>query len=433
MKPKIFKSALLVVVALFAMHTAGIAQDAPAAAPPKPPVAPKALNFDNFQLNMDGFDLNLKMDMKTLEKNLQQLSTIAPKIELELKGMDKSFNFNLDNIAPKIDLHLDRDLNFNYDGKSLKEKIASGEIKEKIKNYSKSYPVDANDKLKLSNQYGKINVTTWDKHEIKVDVQIKADANDDDDAQKLLDGVQINDSKNGDLVSFKTEIARNDNGSWKLFSWGGGKVRKLEINYTVYMPAKTDLDIEQSYGAIVLPDLDGKVKIHSSYGSVSGQSLSNTTNDIQGSYGSIKLVNLNGCHLDFSYGSVDVAECNNIKADLSYGSFKLGKLTGAADMDLSYVGGFKITEVANTFKRLNINSSYSGVSLGVPDNNFDFDVTTSYGGFNYNGDKTTITSKTPPDGSKHVSMTRNYKGHVGKGGTDAQVNIHTSYGGVHFD
>jgi hypothetical protein len=81
-----------------------------------------------------------------------------------------------------------------------------------------------------------------------------------------------------------------------------------------------------------------------------------------------------------------------------------------------------------------VNSSYSGVSLGVPGgNNFDFDITTSYGGFNYNDDKVTITSKTPPDGSKHIGPTRNYKGHFGKEGAEAQVNIHTNYGGVNFE
>ncbi len=436
MKSKIFKPALLLVIALFAMYTAGLAQDTPAPAP-KPPVTPKSQNFDNFQFNMDGLDMNLKMDLKmdlkNLEKDLERLSNIAPKIDLELKGLDKLNNKLYFNITPKADLHFDGNLNFNYDGKTLKQRIESGEVKEKTKNYTKSYPVDANDKIKFSNQYGKITVTTWDKHEVKVDVQIKADANDDDEAQKLLDGVQINDSKAGDQISFKTEIAHTNNGTWKLFSWNGDKVRKLEVNYTVYMPAKTELDVEQSYGAIILPDLDGKVTIRSSYSNVSAQNLSNIANEIRGSYGSLKVVNLNGGNVNFSYGNVNMDECNNLKADLSYGSFKLGKLTGAADLDLSYEGGFKIGEMANSFKRLNINSSYSRVSLGIPNNNFDFDVTTSYGGFNYSDGKVTITSKNPPDGSKHVSMTRNYKGHVGKSGSDAQVFIRTSYGGVHFD
>ena len=75
----------------------------------------------------------------------------------------------------------------------------------------------------------------------------------------------------------------------------------------------------------------------------------------------------------------------------------------------------------------------AGVSIGVGNASFDFDVSTSYGGFNYDDGKTTVTSKNPPDGSKHIGTSRSYKGHVGKGGSDATVRISTSYGGVNFD
>jgi hypothetical protein len=200
------------------------------------------------------------------------------------------------------------------------------------------------------------------------------------------------------------------------------------------MPAKTDLNVEASYGSIELPDLDGRVKISTSYGSTSVQSLSNPSNEIEGSYGSLKVGSMNGGRLDFSYGSVDMEECNNLKADLSYGSFKLGKLKGIGEFDLSYVGGFKIGDVASSLKRLNINSSYSGAAVGIsPNSNFEFDITTSNGGFNYNDNNVFITSKNPPDGSRHIGTTRNYRGHVGKGNSDARVTINTSYGSVHFE
>jgi hypothetical protein len=445
MKAKIFKPAFLALTALLTVSAAGFAQEKPAVTTVQSNMFPDTLKFNGnaFQLKMNDLNINLNFNLNNLvtklnniapqinlELNDLNLDDVAPNVNIDLKGLD-NLNFNLNNIVPKIDLE------FNDIEKSAPENDKNQAVSpkiEKIKNYSKSYPIDGNDRIKLSNQYGKIAVTTWDRHEVKVDVQIKATAGDDDEAQKLLDGVNIRDSKEGDQVSFKTSIAPNNPGYWKILGLGSKKSHKIEVNYTVYMPAKTDLNVEDSYGAITLPDLDGKIKISSSYGSVSAENLTNPANEISGSYGSLKIGSLNGGRLDFSYGSVDIDECNNLKADLSYGSFKLGKLKGAADMDLSYVGGFKIEEVSNSFKRLNVNSSYSGVSLGVPvNNNFDFDITTSYGGFSYNDDKVTITSKTPPDGSKHVSMTKNYKGHVGKGSAEAQVNIHTTYGGVTFE
>jgi hypothetical protein len=433
MKPRAYKTLLPAIIACMGINTACFAQSVSISVNTQPSVSVKTtVTEKDVQVQLDGFEKTLTDGLKDLGKNLSlSINNIAPKLSLQLS-----------NLANNISIDVNPDVNISSSGSgwsysssgSSNDNADDGQNgTQKVKNYSKSYPIDGNDQIKLSNQYGKITVNTWDRHEVKVDIEIKAEAASDDDAQKLLDGVQINDGKSGDVVSFKTEIGHN-NSSWSLFNMSRSKVRKLTINYTVYMPAKTDLSVDESYGSMELPNLSGKVKISSSYGSVSAQNLSNPANEIDGSYGSLNAVSINGARLDFSYGSVNIEECNNLKADLSYGSFKLGRLKGGADMDLSYVGGFKIDQLANSFKKLNISSSYSTVSLGVPGtNNFDFDITTTYGGFNFSDDKVTITSKTPADGSKHPGPTKNFKGHFGKEGSESQVSIHSTYGGVNFD
>ncbi len=421
---KIYKATLAVCLALICTDTAVVAQDisfsvntsAASGVSVKAKVKTKELKH-----KLEAFSRNLSASLNNLGADISnEVEVVVPKIVADAT-----------NIASDVSVQVSTDGNGSSYNSSIDDDNGRGSVKEKA--YSKSYPIDGNDVIKLSNEYGRITVNTWDRHEVKVDVQIKAEAENDDAAQKLLDGVHINDSKDGDQVSFRTQIERS-NGSWKLWDFGNNKKHKVEINYTVYMPARTDLNVEDSYGAIQLPDLAGKVKITSSYGSVSAQNLSNSSNEIAGSYGSLRVASINGGRLDFSYGSVDLEECTNIKADLSYGSFKLGRLKGAGEFDLSYVGGFKIDELTNSFKKLNVDASYSGVALGTPDNNnFDFDITTSYGGFSYNDNKVVVTSKTPADGSKHIGPTRNYKGHFGKEGSDAQIIIHTSYGGVNFE
>jgi len=432
MKVRIFKAALVLSTGLL-ITAAGFAQQTP-----KAPVPPQTTRQGEkaAELNLDDLNINLN-----LEDIGVPLSDISPKINVALNGLNKSLCLNL---SPKINVelnglnNLDLDLNNiepgtgtetngqnSEDGKNI---IAS----VKYKSYSKSYAIDGNDKIKLNNQYGRITVNTWDQHEIKVDVQIKAEAEDDNEAQKLLDGVQIRDGKEGDLVSFRTSIAPFSN-SFRLWNLGRNNKHKIEIDYTVYMPSHTDLNVEDSYGAIVLPDLQGKVRISSSYGSVTAENLTNPANQIEGSYGNLKIGSLNGGRLDYSYGNVEIAECNNLKAGLSYGSFKLGKLKSSADMDLSFVSGFKIMEVSEALKRLNINSTYSGISLGMQqNNNFDFDITTTYGGFHYDDDKVTITDKTPSD-SRRYSSTKNFKGHFGKSASAAQVSIRSTYGSVNFE
>jgi hypothetical protein len=67
-----------------------------------------------------------------------------------------------------------------------KEKVASGEIIEKIKNYSKSYSVDGNDLLQINNSFGKSGtVNTWNKNEFKVDVQMKFGSEDEEAVNDL--------------------------------------------------------------------------------------------------------------------------------------------------------------------------------------------------------------------------------------------------------
>ncbi|MEO6980592.1 MAG: hypothetical protein ABI113_19520 [Mucilaginibacter sp.] len=428
MKLKAYKPVLLL-MAFFIGCTAGLAQTISIQTKPSLSVS---TNFDNngFELKMDNLAQNLKADLKDLGKHISAtVNNITSSIQIE---------DNENNSGPASGINIDLgDLNLGF-SKNDEESGSKGPgVREK--NYSKSYPLNGNDKIRLSNQYGKITVNTWDKSQVRVDIEIKAEAGSESDAQRLIDGVQIRDNKNGDQVSFVTDIEHNDDddeGFWSFFNFGGkNKKHKLNINYVVYMPAQTDLNVESSYGSIFLPSLNGRVRIVASQGSVTAQSLSSNYNEIEGSYCSLKVAAMNGGKLAFSYGSVDVEECNNIRADLSYASFRLGKLNNTADVNLAYGGGFKIRDLSNSFKKLNINTSYSDVSLGISQSsNFDFDIVTSYGsGFKYNDNKVTITAKNPPEGSKHVSMTHSYKGYVGKGNSDSRIAINSSYGGVNFE
>ena len=419
MKLKLYKQVLLTSLAFTCITLKVTAQTVSVTLSANPAVSiSTSVNDREFAQGMTALAQNIKKNMKSLSKSIS-LTIDASKINagVNLDSLTTDFSFNTQS---RTDASVD---------------VADDDAHaaQKIKNYTKSYALDANDRIRLSNQYGRITVNTWDRQEVKVDVQVKAEADDEEAAQKLLDGVTIQDSKSNDQVSFKTEIAHQNGNSWSLWNWGHGKTHKLTINYTVFMPVKTDLNVEDSYGAIVLPDLDGKVKISSSYGSVTAQNLNNPGNEVDGSYGNMKANSINGSHVNYAYGNFDVNQCTNIHANMSYGSFKIGKLKGGADLDLSYVGGFRIGELANTFTRLNINSDYSSVALGVlPDDNFSFDVTTNYGGFTFNDNKITLTTKPSSDG-RHYSSTKTYKGYMGKSGSDARIVIQTNYGSVNFD
>jgi hypothetical protein len=424
MKHKVYKSMLCMALSLLTtmplLAQSGIKRTAVPVGPVESKLRNKPLEL-NLNLNrvladlkLENLDLKLaKLDdaMKDFEiKLVPHLAAIGKQVELQMRDFDPQVSVNFsDGSQP------DPGDDNNY-----------SQTAEKVKTLSKSYQVDAKDKLAINNQYGKVSVNTWTKNEIKVDVEIRAYEASDDKAQDLLDGVNISESRQGDLISFKTNI-NNKN----ITKNGKESKRGVQINYVVYMPAKNPLDITNRYGSTVLADFDGPVNINSSYGSLTAGDLGNPANRLKVSYGSANIESFSSGSLDVAYGSLKLANADKLNADIRYSSAKIGKLTTGGNLDLSY-GDCKIENLDKSIKNLMVNASYSGLNIGIDDAaSFNFDVTVSYAGFNFNDDKVNITSKTPDENAKGWNPTKNYKGTYGKG-SESRVIIKSNYGGVKF-
>lgn len=304
---------------------------------------------------------------------------------------------------------------------------------EKIKRISKSYVVDKDDKLAINNQYGKVAVHVWAKNEIKVEIEIKAFEASENSAAALLESVNIAESRDGNLISFKTNFEKTSLNFWSKIKNGKEERRGVQVNYVVYMPAKNPLDINNRYGSTEIDDFAGPVNISSSYGSFSSGKLDHPANQVKVSYGSASIQNFSNGNLAISYGSLKLTEGDRLNATIRYSSSKIAHLSNGGTFNLSYSSGFKIDEVDKNVKNLNITSSYSGVTLGIDETaDFDFDVTVSYAGFNYSASRISITDQpSETEKSKGWNPTKNFKGQVGKG-SDSRIIIKSSYGTVKF-
>lgn len=382
----------------------------------------------------------LQEQMHALSKEMSQLSAEESKKNTQLLQerfalLRKTNGARFDSLMSR---NIGRNFAYRFDNSqanaNLEKQVQSGEVKEKAKTFSKSYSLDNNDLIQIDNNYGKVSVNTWNKKEVKVDVDIKAYALEDDDAQKLLDQTTINSSKDGNTVSFKTDINRDSNSWWGTMTQNGKtvKMRKVVINYTVYMPAKAALTLNNKYGAVILPDLDGKLNIKTSYGGLVAKTLSNADNVIVVNYGDANIGSVTGSQVNVAYGSLALDEADNLNATVKYSPVKIGKLNSSGVIDLKYGGGLVINDLGKGLKTLSINSSYAPVKLSsVSNTNADFDVTTHYGDFFYDN-ATSVTSKTPENPRGYTS-TKTYKGHVGKGSADKTITIKSNYSNIKFD
>ena len=323
-----------------------------------------------------------------------------------------------------------------FPNNNWKESGPSQTSVEKVKKLTKSYSVDNNDVLGISSSYGKITVNTWNKNEIKVDVEVKAFASSDEDAQKLLDGVNIYNQKSDNKIVFRTDIDKNNKkDNWMSLSFfnSNSDKQKVEVYYTVYMPSNNSLAIKTNYTNVILPDLDGPVNMSMNYGDLICGKLNGKINEINSNYVKVNVEKINNSTLRCNYGDIKINDAKDLNASLNYSDINLGILSGSAVLKLNYAGGFKIGSLDKNFKSLNINANYSDVNLGFNNNTaFNFDISTSYSSFKYDKGNVTITRKSPSDEEKGYSPNKNYKGYYGKS-PSGNVVIKSTYGGVKFN
>src|ERR1700733_6637635 len=82
----------------------------------------------------------------------------------------------------------------------------NGDEVEKKKTISKSYTVTSGDKLNIENSFGNVVIHTWDKNEIKVDVEVAANASTEEKAQRMLDQIEVTENREGGNINFKTDV-----------------------------------------------------------------------------------------------------------------------------------------------------------------------------------------------------------------------------------
>jgi hypothetical protein len=97
----------------------------------------------------------LKIQLKEFKKQLKNVyAETNEQVTDALKDLNYNLSTELTNISPLINRG-----DFDYND-SAKQKGDN----EKIRNYTKSYPADANDVLVINNSFGKVKVNTWDKN-----------------------------------------------------------------------------------------------------------------------------------------------------------------------------------------------------------------------------------------------------------------------------
>jgi hypothetical protein len=336
---------------------------------------------------------------------------------------------------------------------------SDGKVKGKYtkeKTIKKEFDVNSDALLKVSNSYGNLNLTSWDGNKIMIEVHIKTNGNNEEKVHKKLNEITVNFEASSSVVSAKT-IFNNSRNSW---GWGGNNKVNMQINYTIKLPIKNSVHLNNDYGNIILDRIDGHAKINCDYGRLEIGELRGRNNQLNFDYTSkstIDFIESGTINADYSgftigkagdliikadytnstvekmgdldyntdYGKIEIGEADNVKGTGDYIGVKLGTLHGDVDITADY-GSVRISKMASDAGDLAINGDYTGIKIGYdPQYHFNFEIKTSYGG---------VSGK--DDFEMNVSQVKNtskyFKGHYGSSSSGNSVNISSDYGGITF-
>jgi hypothetical protein len=318
----------------------------------------------------------------------------------------------------------------------------------KEKKISKSYTVNNNAALTISNQYGNVYVTTWDENKTAIDVVIKVTADKEETVDKRIASIDISFSATAAQVLASTSIGR--------FS---GRNVNMEINYTIKIPKRGSAQINNEYGGTILGKIYGNAEINVQYGDLAIDELNSGKNSINMQYsGSSKINYINNATINAEYSELKITKADDIvlhsdytntkigtvnklnyTADYGglmidnsaiingrsdYSSVRFGTISNAITANLSY-GDLKIENMARTVKDVVIRGDYANIAIKYDANAaFDFTFDLEYGNLKGAQDlKILEKKKSDEDATSH------YKGYYRTSGSGRMI-IKSEYGDI---
>ena len=337
----------------------------------------------------------------------------------------------------------------------------NGDLKGKYtkeKTLNKEFVVNKDALLKISNDYGNLDITAWNENKIVMEIHIKVSGNNEEKVIKKLESIDVEFDATAQMVSAKTTFNKDKGSWWNKWTSGWNNNLSMKINYTVKVPITNSVDLNNDYGSITLDKIEGNADIDCDYGQIILGELLGNNNDINIDYtnnSSIKYMKTGSINADYSdfeleksekidlnadytqskiisvkelnyncdYGGIRIDNAGSVIGNGDYVDTKIGNVSEKLSVNSDY-GSIKIANLKSSTRNVTIEADYTGVDIGYEDGfNFDFVIKTSYGGIKLD-ESINVQKKYSKDSKK------DYQGYNGQPNSGNTINISSRYGGI---
>jgi DUF4097 and DUF4098 domain-containing protein YvlB len=206
--------------------------------------------------------------------------------------------------------------------------------------FKKQLSCDGRPIVDVKNSNGRIEISSWDKEEVKVVAHIRVEGSE-SRARKMLDRIEIEVEQEDEYIYVETLVPKGLQGTRGFFSWVfGDNHSSYSVDYEISVPVESDLNLNTTNGGVSVEKISGKVRMHSTNGKIDAKDIN----------GLIRCETTNGrIHAEFNQITADeemIFRTTNgsIKLYLpeEYGGYAdLRTTNGHIDSDFRLVDGYK--------------------------------------------------------------------------------------------
>jgi hypothetical protein len=289
--------------------------------------------------------------------------------------------------------------------------LSKGQSYSETRSFQRSFQVKKEMTLEITNKYGTIHLTTWNKDSVSVRAEIDAFASSESRLAKMLEGININLSETNYQIIAQTDFTQNINMLFESFKGMTNKIipydSRIQINYYISLPENINLKIDNRYGDVYMENNSAEISIAVSNGSFKANTLNNGS-DIRLTFCDATINKIGAGNIAASFSEVEIKESKSLSISSISSRFdlkKTGKIHTESRRDKFFIGtissiegdsyftDFKIDELTDDFSMItkygsifidlinkkiqliNINSGYTDIGLTFePTSSYNLDI-----------------------------------------------------------
>jgi hypothetical protein len=269
---------------------------------------------------------------------------------------------------------------------SLLSSLAAQSVTEK-RTFIRSMTVNKDTYLEVSNKYGTIHITSWNKDSASIRAEIEAFAPNQAKLKKMFDEININFTVTNYLVRAQSDFKQSISMLFESFKGMTDKLipydSRVQINYYITIPEYLNLKIENRYGDVYMENITGNFEISLSNGSFKANSIARSSK-INLTFCDATINSITTADINASFSEMNIGESVNLDITGISSRFEMrhaDKLQIESRRDKFFIGTvgsiqgnsyFSDIKIEKLTKDINLTTKYGSVNTDLIENGIDF-------------------------------------------------------------